>query len=301
MSEVQANAVTAAARHPEPTTDMWARMVLSSATADAPAEAIRSPGLQMVLSLLDEGVLLGGDGRPRGTRAVPSAGAVYPYEFAAIVMEGGHPSAFRIDGDRRHCTRLASGARVATCLTSSGLSLPPDGGAVVITLIRPWLSMRKYGDLRAARCRARGRKPPLRFGRPGAPGVLRSRFPRSPLTELLKASENFREVHSAVVLGPMAARPFEAAWTMHDGTGQAHREAAWKSWLERACWESLGARSSPSRRTGYRGDAQSSGRPSSARSAPSRRSRLGGVGNMAGSAGGQELQQGLCRRSGAGR
>lgn len=168
MSEVQANAVTAAARHPEPTTDMWARMVLSSATADAPAEAIRSPGLQMVLSLLDEGVLLGGDGRPRGTRAVPSAGAVYPYEFAAIVMEGGHPSAFRIDGDRRHCTRLASGARVATCLTSSGLSLPPDGGAVVITLIRPWLSMRKYGDLRAARCRARGRKPPLRFGRPGS-------------------------------------------------------------------------------------------------------------------------------------
>ncbi|WP_329026316.1 nitroreductase family protein [Streptomyces sp. NBC_01423] len=200
----------------------------------------------MVLSLLDEGVLLGGDGRPRGTRAVPSAGAVYPYEFAAIVMEGGHPSAFRIDGDRRHCTRLASGARVATCLTSSGLSLPPDGGAVVITLIRPWLSMRKYGDrgYLYAQLDAGHAVGNLLFasaGR-GAPGVLRSRFPRSPLTELLKASENFREVHSAVVLGPMAARPFEAAWTMHDGTGQAHREAAWKSWLERACWESLGAR-----------------------------------------------------------
>ncbi len=225
---------------------MWARMALSSTTADAPAEAIRSPGLKMVLSLLDEGVLLGGNGRPRGTRAVPSAGAVYPYEFAAIVMEDGHPSAFRIDGDRRHCTRLASGARVSACLTSSGLSLPPDGGAVVVTLIRPWLSMRKYGDrgYLYAQLDAGHAVGNLLFasaGR-GAPGVLRSRFPRSPLTELLEATESFREVHSAVVLDRVAPRSFEPAWTMHDGTGRAHREAAWQSWLERACWESLAAR-----------------------------------------------------------
>ncbi|MEV6262934.1 nitroreductase family protein [Streptomyces sp. NPDC051784] len=221
-------------------------MELSSAAADLPTEALSSPGLKAVLSLLEEAVLVGGGGRPRGTRAVPSAGAAYPYEFAAIVMEGGQPSAFRIDADRRHCTRLASGARVATCLNSSGIALPRDGGAVVITLVRPWLSMRKYGDrgylyTQLDAGHAVGNILVASAGR-GAPGVLRARFPRNPLTELLEVTENFREVHSAVVLGRVAARPLEGTWTMHDGTGQAHREATWQSWLERACWESLAAR-----------------------------------------------------------
>lgn len=176
-------------------------------------------------------------------RAVPSAGAVYPYEFAVLVRENGAPTAFRIDTDRRTCARLAVGARVTAALDASMLAIPDDGGALVVTLTRPWLSMRKYGDrgylyTQLDAGHAAGNLILAAAGR-GAKGALRLRFPRESLSELLEAGENCREVHSAISVPTSSADASWTRWTMYDDTNRQLRGSAWRSWLESACWDSI--------------------------------------------------------------
>ncbi|MFJ2581031.1 hypothetical protein [Kitasatospora aureofaciens] len=176
-------------------------------------------------------------------RAVPSAGAVYPYEFAVLVMENGVPTAFRIDADRRICARLAVGARVTAALDTSMLAIPEDGGTLVVTLTRPWLSMRKYGDrgylyTQLDAGHAAGNLVLAAAGR-GAPGALRLRFPRESLSGLLEAGENCREIHSAILVPAGSADESWTRWTVHDSTDRELRGPTWRSWLESTCWDSL--------------------------------------------------------------
>ncbi|MFS0696139.1 nitroreductase family protein [Streptomyces nitrosporeus] len=252
MPEVQGNALTTAARtpaeggSPDFAAGMWARMALSPAPREAPAEPVEAPGLRLALSLLEEGVLTGGTGRGPGTKAVPSAGAVYPYGFAVITAERGAPALFRIDGDRRSCARLATGPRIPKALAASGLEAPADGGAVIVTLTRPWLSMRKYGDrgylyTQIDAGHAVGNLLLASAGR-GAEALLSLRFPREPLSGLLEASGNYREVHSAVLVPAAAAGELRGSWTVHDESDRSLAAPTWQSWLEAACWESLSAR-----------------------------------------------------------
>ncbi|MFJ5924241.1 nitroreductase family protein [Kitasatospora sp. NPDC092948] len=223
-------------------------MALPAAPSLSPAEPASAAGLKLALSLLEEGVLTSRGERSRsshGARAVPSAGAVYPYEFAVLTMENGRPTAFRVDSDRRACTRLATGD-VAEALLASTLEIPADGGAVIVTLTRPWLSMRKYGDrgylyTQLDAGHAAGNLLLATTGR-GAPGTLRLRFPRSPLSELLEAGENCREVHSALLAPAAGADDAWARWTVHDDADRDRRTPTWRSWLEETCWDSLSAR-----------------------------------------------------------
>ncbi|MFE6776640.1 nitroreductase family protein [Streptomyces sp. NPDC057702] len=226
--------------------DLWARVALPAASPEPPAEPVVAPGLRLALSLLEEGALTSRADRSGGSyvgRAVPSAGAVYPYEFAVLAVENGVPAAFRIDADRRTCARLAVGARVVAALEASGLAVPEDGGALVVTLTRPWLSMRKYGDrgylyTQLDAGHAAGNLVLAAAGR-GVTGALRLRFPRESLSELLEAGENCREVHSVVLVPTSAADASWQRWTVHDGTDRELRGPAWRSWLESTCWDSL--------------------------------------------------------------
>ncbi|WP_217189313.1 nitroreductase family protein [Streptomyces buecherae] len=228
------------------TVDLWARVALPAALPEPPAGPVVAPGLRLALSLLDEGVLTSRANRSCGSyaaRAVPSAGAVYPYEFAVLALEDGQPTAFRIDADRRTCARLAVGPRVAAALTASLLVIPEGGGALVVTLTRPWLSMRKYGDrgylyTQLDAGHAAGNLMLAVAGR-GATGALRLRFPRESLSELLEAGENCREIHSAVQVPASSTGESWARWTVHDDTDRERRGATWRSWLEGACWDSL--------------------------------------------------------------
>ncbi|MFF7726699.1 nitroreductase family protein [Streptomyces sp. NPDC008001] len=231
--------------------DLWARVALPAAPPEPPAGPVVAPGLRLALSLLEEGVLTSRANRSCGSyvaRAVPSAGAVYPYEFAVLAMENGVPAAFRIDADRRTCARLAAGARVTAALDASTLAIPEDGGALVVTLTRPWLSMRKYGDrgylyTQLDAGHAAGNLILAAAGRGGA-GALRLRFPRESLSHLLGAGENCREVHSAVLMpgGPDGpAGESWTRWTVHDDADRELRGSAWRSWLESTCWDSLAA------------------------------------------------------------
>jgi nitroreductase len=228
--------------------DLWARVALPPVPPEPPAEPVVAPGLRLALALLEEGVLTSRGDRSFGShvaRAVPSAGALYPYEFAVLAMENGLPAAFRVDTDRRICARLAVGERVTAALDESGLALPEDSGALVVTLTRPWLSMRKYGDrgylytqldaghaagnllLAAAGC--------------GITGTLRLRFPRESLSELLEAGEHCREIHSALLVPTgTAGESSWTRWTVHGSSNQALHGQAWQtSWLEKTCWDSL--------------------------------------------------------------
>ncbi|GHH72285.1 hypothetical protein GCM10018781_34860 [Kitasatospora indigofera] len=235
---------------------MWARMALPAAPSESPAEPAAAAGLKLALSLLEEGALTSRADRSRrshGARAVPSAGAVYPYEFAVITLENGTPTAFRINADRRAVTRVAAGERVARALHASALAIPADGGAVVVTLTRPWLSMRKYGDrgylyTQLDAGHAAGNLLLATTGR-GAPGTLRLRLPRVPLSDLLEAAENCREVHSALLVPAAAADDAWTRWTLHDGADRERRVPTWRSWLEKTCWDSLTARADHPRST----------------------------------------------------
>lgn len=228
--------------------DLWARVALPAASPEPPAEPVAAPGLRRALSLLEEGVLTSRANRSCGSyvaRAVPSAGAVYPYEFAVLVMEDGVPTAFRIDADRRTCARLAAGSRVTAALDASTLAAPEDGGALVVTLTRPWLSMRKYGDrgylyTQLDAGHAAGNLVLAAAGR-GATGALRLRFPRESLSELLEAGENCREIHSATLVPAGPADGAWTRWTVHDDTDRELRGPTWRSWLESTCWDSLAA------------------------------------------------------------
>ncbi|MGK5733587.1 nitroreductase family protein [Streptomyces sp. URMC 124] len=270
--------------------DLWARVALPAASPEPPAEPVAAPGLRLALSLLEEGVLTSRANRSCGSyvaRAVPSAGAVYPYEFAVLARENGVPTAFRIDADRRTCARLAAGARVTAALDASALAVPEDGGALVVTLTRPWLSMRKYGDrgylyTQLDAGHAAGNLVLAATGR-GAAGALRLRFPRESLSELLEAGENCREVHSAFLVpaaeagqagqagqGAQAAEAFPPGpagaswtrWTVHDDTDRQRRGPTWRSWLESTCWDSL---------TGWSDDSA----PATLRTAPAPLARIG--------------------------
>ncbi|WP_306323422.1 MULTISPECIES: nitroreductase family protein [unclassified Streptomyces] len=221
-------------------------MALPSAPP-APASApVAAPGLRRALCLLEEAVLTSGAQRAHGSqpaRAVPSAGAVHPYEFAVVAMENGEPAAFRVEADRRTCARLSTGDRVAAALRDCALPLPEAEGALLVTLTRPWLSMRKYGDrgylytqLDAGHASAN-----LLLATEGRGGTaeLRLRFPRESLAELLGAADNFREIHSAIPLPPGPVDPAWTRWSVHDATGREPHGPAWRPWLESACWDSL--------------------------------------------------------------
>ncbi|MET7554057.1 nitroreductase family protein [Streptomyces albidoflavus] len=123
---------------------LWRRMALA-ATTEATPQPRRVPvptELRGALRLFEEAV----EGSLNGGPSVPSAGALHPYEHVVVAGGAGGPSVFAVDVARRTCRLTYSGEQVTRALDDSGLPLPGPDAFLVLTVVRPWLSMRKYGD-----------------------------------------------------------------------------------------------------------------------------------------------------------
>lgn len=239
----QATRPDPALRGPVLSFDAWDRMALAPYTPQPRGVTVIAPALAAALDLIDCGFTDTHSG-PAGCYAVPSAGAVYPYEFAVIIAEQGRPAVFHADPLRRRIARLAAPDSAGALLNAAGLALPSRSGALIAIIARPWLSIRKYGDrgyLYTQLDSAHVAVNLLGVAAERFSAGLRLRFGREALAELLTVAESCREVHSVLRIEPAA----------HSGSAAGRPQVgppAWQtsgsgpekpSWLERMCWESL--------------------------------------------------------------
>ncbi|MGW0010440.1 nitroreductase family protein [Streptomyces tendae] len=237
---------------------LWTRMAVDSAGSGRPPALTPAAGLRTGLAVLDLGMI----GTDSSRRAVPSAGATYPYECYILTRDdAGATGLYQIDPGRRHCQLLSRGPRVDEALCQAALAVPEDG-AVIVLATRPWLSMRKYGDrgylytqLDTAHLHL---NLVLAADSLGASIVLRRRPPG--FEPLVTEYGECAEVHSALAVTAVPAGSGPGAepscWAVSDA--RATRQPSPRRqphWLERLCWESLvtdseGAAAGPPGRAG---------------------------------------------------
>ncbi|GLZ29302.1 hypothetical protein Lesp02_14920 [Lentzea sp. NBRC 105346] len=208
----------------------WDRMMLTApagtravACRDVPAE------LRPVLRLFDTASA----GTLNGGPSVPSAGALHPYEYFAAVGE----AIYALDAARHRCTLVRSGAAVRTALEQAGLA---DTDAAVLVVLRPWLSMRKYGDrgyLYAQLDAAHLATHLLVLATESHDRAELRTTPSGSLGELLSLDANCRYVHSVLALRGAHHDTHPHEWSFVDERGAA--VAGDRFWLEQECWKSL--------------------------------------------------------------
>ena len=216
---------------------LWDRMVLAPSDWGPVDRASMPLGAFLGLRTVEKAaVVSSGD-----CRATPSAGAIYPYEFYVIA---GQTDAVVLAADpvRRLARRIGvEASMVATQCRRAGVGTPPEGGALLIVVSRPWLSMRKYDDrgylytqLDAAHVAVNA------LGVAGAHGALRTRLTPGPLERLLGIEDRCREIHSVLRLDPSDPEQDAGDWTVRQALpGVPPPGAAEPSWLERTCWQTL--------------------------------------------------------------
>lgn len=236
------------------TLDAWDRMMISAVPAAPAAEGAIPAGLARALALIDAGFAAVDPAKEGGARAVPSAGAIHPYE--CYVVTGDAPAVYATDAVRRRAFPRATGKRVARLLDRAGVTAPPPGGALLVVVTRPWLSMRKYGDrgylythldtahlavnLLGLAAEEPGASDTPATAHTPAAAELRLRLRREPLTELLGIEEDCREIHSVLRVGAGAGSGPAPGWTVYEaGPAGPARGTDDLSWLERVCWQSL--------------------------------------------------------------
>ncbi|WP_030433602.1 nitroreductase family protein [Allokutzneria albata] len=211
-------------------TEFWERMSVRAPGAEPPGYRPTGTGLRHALAALETAA------------AVPSAGAIRPCENYVITTEADGLAAFHVDPARRRCARVAVPHSVTLAAAAAGLPVIPESGAHVVVVVRPWLSMRKYGDrgylyaqLDAAHLATNLLGVAGEFG----DAELRLRINRGPLAVLLGLAESCREAHSVVTLRPSGrvVTGVLAGWTVVDER-QAGRGARVTP-LEAACWAQL--------------------------------------------------------------
>jgi hypothetical protein len=196
-------------------------MALTAVPTDTPqSPSIPVPAaLQPALRLLE----MAAEGTINGGPSVPSAGALHPYELVVITAGTSEPGVFAVDIPRRTCVLLRHGESVARALNHSRLDLPGPGASLLLTVVRPWLSMRKYGDrgyvyaqLDAAHL---GTHLLCLGSRTHRHAKWLTRADAAPLTDLLLLGENCRFLHSVVLLDdPVGGdRAAPEPWQCTDG------------------------------------------------------------------------------------
>ncbi|GAA4032363.1 hypothetical protein GCM10022247_66740 [Allokutzneria multivorans] len=211
-------------------TEFWDRMLVRAAGAEPPGYRPTGAGLRRALAALETAV------------AVPSAGAIHPCESYVVTEEADGIAVFHVDAARRRCSRIAVPHSVTLALAAAGLPVLAEAGAHVIVVVRPWLSMRKYGDRGYLYCQLDAAH--LATNLLGVAGEfgdaeLRLRINRGPLALLLGLADSCREAHSVVTLRPSGRLIADAlaGWTVQDRretVGTARLGA-----LEAACWSQL--------------------------------------------------------------
>jgi hypothetical protein len=218
----------------------WDRMMISSVGTLPTEYRFASSGAAEALALLATGMVAAGSDQAGGGWTVPSAGAIHPYEYYVLAVEGSALAAFHVDPARRTCTRTPVADPAGPLLAAAGVEPPGDGEALVVIVTRPWLSMRKYGDrgylyvqLDTAHLAANlvGIAADL-----GAQPELRLRFRRQPLADLLLMSEQCREIHSVLTITRTGRAGAPPGWAVHEMSTGPERPSE----LEQTCWQSLG-------------------------------------------------------------
>lgn len=135
--------------------ELWEEMTSLDPPAPLVVERIDSKDLSVAREIVEEAIFAVG---PGGRRMVPSAGAIFPYtilvlcRYEAVQDQDGRVNAeaanwglFRLGANGSVVTRVPVPAAAATTLSEI---IPLSAGSdqsYVLTLTRPWLSMRKYG------------------------------------------------------------------------------------------------------------------------------------------------------------
>ncbi|MFJ8981622.1 nitroreductase family protein [Streptomyces sp. NPDC102282] len=221
---------------------LWTRMAVSAGGGGQPTALTPAVGLRTALAVLDLGMV----GTDNSRRAVPSAGAVHPYECYILTSDDtGATGLYQVDPGRRLCQLVSRGPQVAEALCQAAL-ISPEGGAVIVLATRPWLSMRKYGDRgylytqldTAHLCM----NLVLAADSLGGRVVLRQCPPG--LEPLVREHGECAEIHSALAVTALAADDRPGAelprWVVRDArAARQHSLRRQPHWLERICWESL--------------------------------------------------------------
>lgn len=182
------------------------RQVTLAATPDGAPQPQRIPvpaELRAPLALFEASAA----GSLNGGPSVPSAGALHPYEHYTITNGPAGPAVFAVDVSRRVSQLLHQGEQVSRALERGGLALPGPDAFLVLTVVRPWLSMRKYGDrgylysqLDAAHL---GTHLLCLGDRTHRRAAWLTRAATAPLSELLGLGDKCRFLHSTLLLeGP---------------------------------------------------------------------------------------------------
>ena len=185
----------------------WDAMTSTGPARTGGHAEVASHGLAQASALLTRALYAGPGGERRLT---PSAGAIFP--FTALVLaevrdETATPcwQLFRMSEDGRALDRLPLPRPRAAALAAR---LAGPGGHVLL-LVRPWLSMRKYGarGYLYAHLDTGHAAAGLAGGAPRS-GVLRLRLPRAELRDLLSpAVPEVFELHSVLSFGPDTSEP----------------------------------------------------------------------------------------------
>ncbi|MFJ2773884.1 nitroreductase family protein [Streptomyces sp. NPDC087300] len=227
----------------------WDRMMLTAPARRAPSPRAAPAGLGPALRLLEAAWHGGRAGMP----AAPSAGALHPYECLVVTGTGTGAAVFAADPVRRTCALLTEGPETGRALDESGLAVP-EGGALLLVVARPWLSIRKYGDRGYLYTQLDAAHFAVHLLGLAADAderaALRTRLDTGPLAALLGLDRHCRFIHSVLTVGAgRGGRGPDAGHgtgtgpdTGRDGWSQTRGGAAFApvSWLEQACWGLIG-------------------------------------------------------------
>ncbi|MBD1539316.1 hypothetical protein HC749_14220 [Arthrobacter sp. S13_S34] len=134
--------------------ELWDEMISLVPPAPVVVERIDSRDLAAAREIVEEAIFAVG---PSGRRMVPSAGAIFPYailvlcRYEAVQQNGrvttqaGSWGLFRLGANGSSVTRVPIPAAAATTLSEIIPRSTDSEQSYVLTLTRPWLSMRKYG------------------------------------------------------------------------------------------------------------------------------------------------------------
>ena len=227
--------------------ELWDEMNALDAPGAMTAEHIDSRGLAATRRLVDDAIFAVG---PSGRRRVPSAGAIFPYAILSlcryqtltdsVAVQPPAWGLFRLEASASLVTRVPVEAAAAAALAAAIPQATASDQAYILTLTRPWLSVRKYGprgylyaQVDAAHAAVNLLGMALQSGR-----AELHVDPSDPVArEILGSHLPFHELHSVLVLREGADSSGPSQFDVEVGSAGARKTAAFN--FEAQAWSGL--------------------------------------------------------------